>query len=114
MEVKIHNTPRPKVECSSCHKTFPSLLDLEEHGKYDHSSHNTTLAAQFLDPSILFLQRVFRLHHSTLVVRYGKPLALSVQSKHSTTPCPNCKNTANGKATTVTLEVYCERVTNTR
>lgn len=88
MEVKIHNPPRPKLECSSCHKNFPSLLDLEEHGKYDHTSHNTTLAAQFFDLFNSFSIKGF-LGCSTLIVRYGKALALSRQSEHWTTPYPS-------------------------
>ncbi|MDQ3851421.1 MAG: hypothetical protein M3299_01140 [Thermoproteota archaeon] len=44
MEVKIHKPPRPKLECSLCQKTFPSLLDLEEHIKYDHASSSTAIA----------------------------------------------------------------------
>jgi hypothetical protein len=37
-EVKVYRIPRPKFECASCNKTFPSSLDLEEHRKYDHAA----------------------------------------------------------------------------
>jgi hypothetical protein len=37
--VKVIETPeRPKYHCEGCARDFPSVLDLEEHFKIDHTT----------------------------------------------------------------------------
>ena len=34
---KVRIQPRPRYSCEKCHSNFPSILDLSEHIRVDHS-----------------------------------------------------------------------------
>jgi hypothetical protein len=39
-ELKVRIQPRPRYSCEKCHSNFPSILDLSEHIRVDHSRTN--------------------------------------------------------------------------